>query len=129
MEDMMKELLEKYLKKYGKVEKVCSSSDLKGNWIANACYDTICLEKVDDLMVRDALVGQGRILEEDLDNHIYVDLIRVGKMNMSEALLIIKRVEKDVYISAYAKEGLIKQHLAKQAVEKAVLLLTKQNKG
>ena len=128
MDASMKDLMRKYLEKYGQTERVCSPSDLKGDWMANTCYDCVSVERIDDLTIRDALVGQGRILEEDLDNHIYVDLIRVGKREMSEALLIVKCEDKAVHISAFAKEGFIKQHLAEQAVEKAKLLISKKAK-
>lgn len=128
MNDFMMNLMEKYLEKYGEAEQICSSSVLKGNWVANTSYDTVHVDKTDDLLLRDALVGQGRILEEDLDNHVYVDLIRVGKRDMSEALLVVKREDRVVHIAAYAKEGLIKQHLSKQAVEKAKLFIEKQSK-
>ena len=128
MNDFMMNLMKKYLEKYGEAERICSAAVLKGKWEANASYDTVYVDKTDDLLLRDALVGQGRILEEDLDNHVYVDLIRVGKRDMSEALLVIKREDKVVHLAAYAKEGLIKQHLSKQAVEKAKLFIEKQSK-
>jgi hypothetical protein len=68
--------------------------------------------------VRDALVGQGRIIEEDLENHIYVDLLRIGLFGLSEALLVTKIKGKSVHIIAYAREGLFKQRLAQKAVQK-----------
>ena len=69
-----------------------------------------------DLAIRDAITGLGKIIKEDLDDHSYVTSVKVG--NNVEAYVKIKRDGKDVNVTSYAEEGLIKQGLAKKAIGK-----------
>jgi len=70
------------------------------------------------LSARNALIESGKVLEEDRDNGLLEGLVFSGIGNMNPAVLVIS-VEKDIiYISAYAKEGLIKQHTAEKAIKK-----------
>ena len=61
-----------------------------------------------ELLLDGQPVKDRKIADKVID--IYSDLDNV--------LLITKRVDKNVYISAYAKEGHIKQYLEEQTVEK-----------
>ena len=66
------------------------------------------------LNIRDALIGLGRIVEENKEEQYYFGSIQVKGSN---AVSIVRLVDKKIEIAAYAKEGLIKQHLAQQAIQ------------
>ena len=69
--------------------------------------------------VRDCLIGNGRILEEDFEKQIYVIAIEAGIANMNTAIIAIQRIDSNkLSILGYAKEGLIKQHTAEKAILK-----------
>ncbi len=123
MNESMLKLLKTMIEKYGKQENILYKLDSKNSWKNDTYYEVVNLDTVNDLVVRDALVGQGRIIEEDLENHVYVDLLRIGLFGLSESLLATKIEGKSVHIIAYAKEGLFKQHLAKNAVQKVKRIL------
>lgn len=67
--------------------------------------------------VRDAILGLGKILEENTKENYYLSTIRV---NATAAILVVRVSEGVVDIAAYAEEGIIKQHLAKKAIEMVV---------
>ena len=83
----------------------------------------ITLRKEDDLFIRDAITGLGTILKEDLDNHFYITSVRMGGFGNILTYGIICRDGKDAEISVYAREGLIKQHLAEKTIQKLENLL------
>lgn len=69
--------------------------------------------------LRDALIGNGKILEEDFEKKIYVVAIEAGIADVNAAIAAIQWTESEkLYITAYAREGLIKQHTAEKAVIK-----------
>ena len=77
---------------------------------------SIDLEDVTDLKIRDAILGIGEILEEDLDSHSYIATVKLGKNRETQAM--ISRDGNKVEISAYGKEGLAKQNLADKTIKK-----------
>ena len=70
-------------------------------------------EKVSMLKIRDTLLLIGNIIKEDLDEEFYI-----GTINAGIAFIIIKKNEGNIAICCYAREGLIKQHTARKAIEK-----------
>lgn len=68
--------------------------------------------------IREALLKVGEILEEDENKKTIIALIPSGSMNASHALLVALYSENTVDIAAFFKEGLIKQHGARQAIDK-----------
>lgn len=68
--------------------------------------------------VRDALFLLGNILYESLEDQIYVATISAGYWNLSSAVVAVKLNNKNLYVSGYAKEGLIKQNICERAFQK-----------
>ena len=66
--------------------------------------------------IRDLIIRFGKIIEENEEEQIYVFTIQSGKLG-NEAVVAIGMQEPDVYIVAYAKEGLIKQRTCERALE------------
>lgn len=75
-------------------------------------------EKVSMLKIRDTLLLIGNIIKEDLDEEFYIGTINAGIANKNIAFIIIKKNEGNLAICCYAREGLIKQHTARNAIEK-----------
>lgn len=75
------------------------------------------------LKIRDALIVCGHILEEDLDNNYYIAIVSPGNSKLKVSLLIVELLEKKVNICAYAREGLIKQNIAKKSIAKLTAAL------
>lgn len=76
--------------------------------------------KEDDsfLNARNALMECGKVLLEDRENHIIEGIIYAGVANMNPSIAVIYVTKKEIQIATYAKEGLIKQHTAKKAIER-----------
>lgn len=85
--------------------------------------EQIVLKKGDDLFIRDAVTGLGTILKEDLDNHYYVTTVKVGAFGNVLPQAIVLRDGENADLAVYAHEGLIKQNLAKKAIEKLKTVL------
>ena len=68
--------------------------------------------------LRDSLLGQGKILEEDFGKKIYVISIMAGAADMNEAVVAMRLSGDSLDFAGYAREGLIKQHTAEKAIEK-----------
>ncbi len=93
------------------------SSDMEKESQSVIC-ESVPFEKT-DLHIRDAILGLGTILKEDLENHYYITSVKTGLFNNVLAYAIIQRNEdKTVDIAIYAKEGLIKQNLAGKAMDR-----------
>jgi hypothetical protein len=75
-------------------------------------------EKVSMLKIRDTLLLIGNIIKEDLDEEFYIGTINAGIANKNIAFIIIKKNEGNLAVCCYAREGLIKQHTARKAIEK-----------
>ena len=78
------------------------------------------------LQIRDRLYQLGTILYEDAENHIYVATIRSGFRNMNQAVIAMQLRSSKLTISGYAKEGIIKQNILDNAIQK--LTAAVQNK-
>lgn len=75
--------------------------------------------------LRDAIIGVGKILEEDFEISTYVVDIPAGAANMNSAVVAIRLNNSCVSIIGYAKEGLINQHTAKKAIDKVIERISK----
>ena len=64
--------------------------------------------------IRDAVLGLGKILEENLEEQYYLTTVDVG---LSAAVLVARASENVAEVAAYAEEGIIRQHLAYKAIE------------
>ncbi len=80
--------------------------------------EIINLKKSTDLFIRDSIIGMGTIIKEDLVNHYYITTVKMGLLGNVETQAIIVRKEEKAEIVVYAHEGIIKQHLAENTIEK-----------
>lgn len=70
--------------------------------------------------IRDKLYLLGNILHEDLENQVYVTTVRSGIANMNSAVVAIQLSGDTLRIIGYGKEGIIKQNICAQAIQKVV---------
>ncbi len=66
--------------------------------------------------IRDSIIRIGKIIEENEKEQIYVFTIQAGKMK-NEAVVVLGIQDSDVYLIAYAKEGLFNQHTCERALK------------
>lgn len=69
------------------------------------------------LKLRDVLLTRGQIHFEDLEKQIYGACINGGLGKRNPALLMVQLKNNFLYISIYAKEGLIKQHTSEGVLD------------
>lgn len=81
-------------------------------------YQKVPVQNYNILKVRDAILGLGIILEEDLQNQFYLTTVKTGFLGTNEAVAIVLLNNNVVSVAAYAPEGLINQNIANKAVEK-----------
>ena len=122
MDISMKKRLTAAVKEYGQTEYICSADALEKNWERWTASDRVTVSEASDLHIRSRVIGLGRILEEDLEKHVYVMLVKAGK---NEALVVTHTTGMNVDIAACAREGLINQHIAKKAVDHVKSMLLK----
>ncbi len=69
------------------------------------------------LRVKNTLISTGKVLEEDEVNRVITGLVYAGAANVNPVILVVDIKQNNLKISAYAKEGLIKQHTGETAIE------------
>ena len=62
----------------------------------------------------------GNILQFDEENQVCTAVVGSGFANMNPALVVAMMEDQTLYLAAYAKEGLIKQHTAEKALKNIV---------
>lgn len=78
--------------------------------------------------LRDAVYDlDGNILEEDLDDNIYVASIKGGTFNANYAYVAMQLTDEEVSFAIYAMEGLINQHTSEKVLEKLLKVLKVKN--
>ena len=70
------------------------------------------------LKIRDTLLRIGNLLKENLEEEYYIGTITAGIGNKNTAFILIKKNMKMLEVCCYAREGLIKQHTARRAINK-----------
>lgn len=80
--------------------------------------ERIALRKENDFFIRDAITGMGNILKEDLEHHYYITTVKMGMFGNILTHAIILRDGAEAEIAVFAREGLIKQHLADKTIQK-----------
>ncbi len=83
-----------------------------------AIYDSVTIQGISPKKLREAIIKTGEILDEDEKTGAIIAVIPTGSMNASRALVVARMDTDAVEFAAYFKEGLIKQHGAKNAIEK-----------
>ena len=87
--------------------------------------NVINAENITFTNVRDRLIGLGKILEENFDDNYYIVNVPAGVANKNTAVVLIKWSEVSISLFAYAKEGLINQHTADNAIKKVIEKIAK----
>ncbi len=64
------------------------------------------------LQIRDRIALLGNIIEEDLENQIYVYTVNKGASAFANAVVAVRKEDNSLIVEAYAEEGLIKQNIA-----------------
>ena len=77
--------------------------------------ESVTIEGINQMWLREAIMKTGEILEEDENNGIITAVIPSGSMNASRALVVVRSVGNTVEFAAFFKEGFIRQNGAKQA--------------
>lgn len=113
MDELIKKLLLTAVDRYGQQENIVTHTELERKWNRESYYAEVTVTDTSPLKLRTALIGLGRILEENMDELYWVSTIRVRS---NDALLIMKVVNGNAYIAACAHEGVIMQHIAQKAV-------------
>ena len=105
----MEELLTRALKKYG---------ELAGANNIKKCMeiDSIKCGSVGFQKLKEFALKIGDVLEAD--QGLIIASVPVGAMQASRALLVARIGDGGVDVAAFYKEGLIKQHGARQAIDK-----------
>ncbi len=62
------------------------------------------------IKLRDILLSLGSIYREDLDQNMYLAIIYGGTKHRNKANIALKLLDGELFISIFAKEGLIKQN-------------------
>ena len=70
------------------------------------------------LKIRDTLLRIGNLLKENLEEEYYIGTITAGMGNRNMAYIIVKKNKEMLDVCCYAREGLIKQHTARTAINK-----------
>ena len=117
MKEYITTLLKKALEDYGEETQLYVENDVDDRWEEYTSIDIFSIARPNYLNVRHSLMNQGRILEENIENNTYVVHAKMGKHRLGEAIVITHVEGNTIGIAAYAKEGLIKQHIAQKAVQ------------
>ena len=83
-----------------------------------AIFDSVAIEGINSKKLREAIIKTGEILDEDEKTGAITAVIPTGSMNASRALVVATIDADTVEFASFFKEGLIKQHGAKHAIEK-----------
>lgn len=112
-EEIMNKILGEVLSQYGNylgVKKVTSKLP------AIAFHQTV---QGMSLVEMEAKIGKiAELLCKDEDDGKIIAIVRAGVANMNPAIVVAMADGGNVHLSAYAKEGLIKQHTAEKAVKR-----------
>lgn len=99
------------LDKYGKF---ATALEKKDKILKKCITEKVSKPNLSSSKLKEALVFAGNVLEADDGNGIYVASVDVGR---AKALTVCKLSQGTLSIASYAKEGLIKQHLAEKAIQ------------
>ncbi|OUN88455.1 hypothetical protein [[Collinsella] massiliensis] len=117
MEDLsglLKKAADDYAAALGELDyRVQEKAFSKGSFFSEARVDGCNQYKT----VRDALIDAGTVLLDDEEQGIALAMLKGGAGGMAPVLLLAKVEGNEVSLGAYSKEGLIRQHAAKKAVE------------
>ena len=85
---------------------------------------TVLLKNPSDLFIRDTVMKMGSVLQENLDEHYYITTVNIRTLGKVSTQAIVLRNGESAEVAVYAHEGLIKQNLAKKALDELVKALS-----
>lgn len=79
-------------------------------------WESIKSREVTLIEIRDFLIANGTILEEDLEQDLYIASFRTGFLRLANAVVGIILDERICLVGVYSKEGIIKQGLSRSVI-------------
>ena len=108
------DILARGLQKYG--ELAVAGSNIPILLKKHSITESVPAKSITMEHLREAIVVHGEILERNNNEQSFIAVVHTGHMNATRALVAVILHDDMLYFAAYAKEGLIKQHLAKRAI-------------
>lgn len=102
------------LDKYGKF---ATALEKKEQILKKCVTETMAKPDLSNKKLKEALVFAGDVLEANASKGLYIATVDVGRV---KALTVCRMSRGTLSIASYAKEGLIKQHLAEKAIQEIV---------
>ena len=109
------DLLARGLQKYG--ELAIAGNNLENLLKKHSKSESMSATGITMEHLRRAIAACGNILEENSEAQFFIAVIPTGRMNATRALVAAVLQNGVMHFAAYAREGLIKQHLAKGAID------------
>lgn len=109
------DILAQGLQKYG--ELVVAGNTVESLLKKYSKIESVRVTDVTIEVLRKAIAACGNILEANDDEQFFIAVIPTGRMNATCALVAVVLQNDILYFAAFAKEGLIKQHLAQTAID------------
>ncbi len=101
---------------YKKLNKILSDcTDVKVEKIKNA---TIEVNNFPFIRLRNIFIENGTIHQEDIQNNVYVAVVKGGLGNKNPAWVAAYCGSESVLLAVYSREGLINQHTSDTVIKK-----------
>lgn len=81
-------------------------------------YAQIPANNMDYVQLGRLMAENGRVLQTYDDDQTYIIAVRPTSNSMNEGVVAICLTDNTVFLAVYAREGLIKQHLADKIVQR-----------
>jgi hypothetical protein len=102
------------MEQYNKVNDVLiNTTPVKNEKIVNRSFQ---VEGLTIERIRDILMQLGKIKREILQENIYVTVINGGVLKKNRAIVVLQLSGDEIYIAAYADEGIINQHTSEGVI-------------
>jgi hypothetical protein len=102
------------MEQYNKVNDVLiNTTPVKNEKIVNRSFQ---VEGLTIERIRDILMQLGKIQKEMLQENIYVTVINGGVLKKNRAIVVLQLSGDEIYIAAYADEGIINQHTSEGVI-------------
>ena len=109
------DVLARGLQKYG--ELAVAGNNVENLLKKHSKTESVQVTGINVEHLRRAIASCGNILEENVGEQSFIAVIPTGRMNATRALVAVVLQNDVLHFAAYAKEGLIKQHLAQTAID------------
>lgn len=116
--DLLKERLKNALKLYGADLGFVITGAQEQKLLDAGVYKAITTADLNGQRLAKVIMGVGKVLQQSDDEKAYIAAIGSGAGNMNVAMVAIELDGDEVAVLAVAREGFIKQHTAKKAIER-----------